>query len=60
MADNTLLFSHRIMLDLVSVYLAFDIRMASETDLSRFILDEIGLIGCVCAVTDEAFAFSKR
>jgi len=60
MTGNTLPFNDRLMLDLEPGHLGFDIRMAIEADLSWFVLDETGLIGAVCAVTDEAFAFGKR
>lgn len=57
---NTLPFNDRLMLDLVTVHLGFDIRMAIEADLSRLVLDETGLFGTVGAVTDEAFTIGKR
>ena len=60
MTGNTLPCNYRLMLDLVPGHLDFDIRMAIEADLSWFVLDETGLLSAVLAVTDEAFAFSKR
>ena len=60
MTGNTLPCNHRLMLDLVSAHLDFDIFMAIEADLSRFVLDETGLIGGVGGVTDKAFAIGKR
>ena len=60
MTGNTLSFNDRLMLDLVTRHLGFDIRMAIEADLSRLVLDETGLFGAVGAVTDEAFTIGKR
>lgn len=48
---NALPFCHRFMLDLVLADLGFNFRMAIEANLPRLILDEIGLIGAMRAVT---------
>ena len=48
---TTFLFNYRFMLKLIFINFILYFRMAIETDLSRFVLDEISLIGAVCTVT---------
>ena len=59
MAGHTILFDHRLMLDPVTVNLAFYFRMAIETNLAWLILDEMGLIGAVHSMAGKTLVFGK-
>jgi hypothetical protein len=59
MAGYALLPGGRFMLNLVLLYLGFNLSMTIKTNLAGFADDEASLVSAMCPMTSEAFSFSK-
>jgi hypothetical protein len=60
MTGYALLFSYRLMLNPVTAHLGFNLRRASETNLSRLAFDEMVLVRAMRAMTGQTIALGKR